>query len=154
MDMIAVEQRNTKLNGKQLRKQGIVPCCVYGGHLPASIAIQMEEKTAEKLLRTLRLGSKVQLQLGDQVITTQIKDKNRCFEDNKIEHIGFQALAPEVKVNSVAHILLKNEEAVPGVLEVSIGHALVADALELGYDATVKGYLGCINEAFAPATTV
>lgn len=117
MDMIAVEQRNTKLNGKQLRKQGIVPCCVYGGHLPASIAIQMEEKTAEKLLRTLRLGSKVQLQLGDQVITTQIKDKNRCFEDNKIEHIGFQALAPEVKVNSVAHILLKNEEAVPGVLE-------------------------------------
>ena len=44
--------------------------------------------------------------------------------------------------------------AVPGVLEVSIGHALVADALELGYDATVKGYLGCINEAFAPATTV
>ena len=44
--------------------------------------------------------------------------------------------------------------AVPGVLEVSIGHALVADALELGYDATVKGYLGCINEAFAPATAV
>ncbi len=41
--------------------------------------------------------------------------------------------------------------AVPGVLEVSIGHALIADALELGYDATVKDYLRCINEAFAPA---
>ena len=34
---------------------------------------------------------------------------------------------------------------VPGVLEVSIGHALVADALELGYDATVKAYLACIQ---------
>ena len=38
--------------------------------------------------------------------------------------------------------------AVPGVLEVSIGHALVADALELGYAATVQGYLHCIETAF------
>ena len=38
-------------------------------------------------------------------------------------------------------------KAVPGVLEVSIGHALVADALELGYEATVKSYLRCINDA-------
>ena len=41
--------------------------------------------------------------------------------------------------------------AVPAVREVSIGHALIADALEQGYAATVKGYLRCIDEAFAPA---
>ncbi|MDF1484367.1 pyridoxine 5'-phosphate synthase [Ramlibacter sp. H39-3-26] len=35
--------------------------------------------------------------------------------------------------------------AVPGVLEVSIGHALIADALELGYEAAVKDYLRCID---------
>jgi len=34
--------------------------------------------------------------------------------------------------------------AVPGVLEVSIGHALVADALELGYAATVRAYLAAM----------
>jgi pyridoxine 5-phosphate synthase len=39
--------------------------------------------------------------------------------------------------------------AVPGVQEVSIGHALIADALELGYVATVKDYLRCIDDAFA-----
>jgi pyridoxine 5-phosphate synthase len=33
---------------------------------------------------------------------------------------------------------------VPGVQEVSIGHALVADALEMGYGATVQAYLACI----------
>ena len=33
---------------------------------------------------------------------------------------------------------------VPGVQEVSIGHALVADALELGYAATVRAYLECL----------
>ena len=34
---------------------------------------------------------------------------------------------------------------VPGVAEVSIGHALVADALELGYAATVRAYLDCLD---------
>lgn len=38
---------------------------------------------------------------------------------------------------------------VPGIQEVSIGHALISDALELGYDATVKRYLRCIHEARA-----
>ena len=35
---------------------------------------------------------------------------------------------------------------VPGVAEVSIGHALIADALELGYTATIQDYLRCIAE--------
>ena len=34
--------------------------------------------------------------------------------------------------------------AVPGLAEVSIGHALIADALELGYTATVQAYLQCL----------
>lgn len=37
---------------------------------------------------------------------------------------------------------------VPGVSEVSIGHALIADALELGYSATVADYKRCIADAF------
>ena len=41
--------------------------------------------------------------------------------------------------------------AVPGVQEVSIGHALIADALELGLDATVRDYLRCIARAGQPA---
>ena len=36
---------------------------------------------------------------------------------------------------------------VPGISEVSIGHALISDALELGYSATVAGYLRCIAAA-------
>ena len=37
---------------------------------------------------------------------------------------------------------------VPGVLEVSIGHALIADALELGYAATVQAYQRCSAQGF------
>jgi pyridoxine 5-phosphate synthase len=39
---------------------------------------------------------------------------------------------------------------VPGVQEVSIGHALVADALELGYAQTVREYLQAIERSVAP----
>jgi pyridoxine 5-phosphate synthase len=39
--------------------------------------------------------------------------------------------------------------AVPGVLEVSIGHALIAEALEDGLAATVRNYLREIRRAFA-----
>jgi pyridoxine 5-phosphate synthase len=38
---------------------------------------------------------------------------------------------------------------VPGVLEVSIGHALIGDCIELGMAATVRAYLTCIRDAHA-----
>jgi pyridoxine 5-phosphate synthase len=37
--------------------------------------------------------------------------------------------------------------AVPGVQEVSIGHALIADALERGYEGAVRTYLAAIDRA-------
>jgi len=37
--------------------------------------------------------------------------------------------------------------AVPGVLEVSIGHALIADALDAGLAATVRNYIAAIGRA-------
>ena len=42
---------------------------------------------------------------------------------------------------NLAHFLA----VVPGVLEVSIGHAFISDALELGYAETVRAYLRCIG---------
>ena len=37
--------------------------------------------------------------------------------------------------------------SVPGVLEVSIGHAITADALEMGWSAAVRAYLKVLEEA-------
>ncbi|QHE85118.1 pyridoxine 5'-phosphate synthase [Hydrogenophaga sp. BPS33] len=37
--------------------------------------------------------------------------------------------------------------AVPGLREVSIGHALISDALELGYAQTIAAYNRCIRDA-------
>ncbi len=68
---------------------------------------------------------------------------------------GQAAIATNLGVNA-GHDLNRDNlteflRAVPGVLEVSIGHALIADALELGYAAAVKDYLRCIDDAFSPS---
>ena len=60
------------------------------------------------------------------------------------------ALDVGLEVNAGHDLNLDNLSAfiaqVPAVSEVSIGHALISDALESGYDATVKNYLRCIDE--------
>ena len=58
------------------------------------------------------------------------------------------ALAQGLGVNAGHDLNLANladfVRAVPGVSEVSIGHALIADALELGYAETIRAYLRCL----------
>ncbi|OYV00829.1 MAG: pyridoxine 5'-phosphate synthase, partial [Burkholderiales bacterium PBB5] len=62
------------------------------------------------------------------------------------------ALAAGLEINA-GHDLNRDNltgflQAVPGVLEVSIGHALIADALALGLTETVRDYQRCIQRAF------
>lgn len=71
-----------------------------------------------------------------------------------------QAVAPFTAAAQVAHSMglglnaghdlsLKNlkyfQEHVPHLMEVSIGHALIADALYLGLEATIKAYKACLK---------
>ena len=61
------------------------------------------------------------------------------------------AIQSGVGVNAGHDLSLENLtpflKAVPGVREVSIGHALISDALEMGYSNTVRAYLDCIEAA-------
>jgi pyridoxine 5-phosphate synthase len=79
-------------------------------------------------------------------------EKNKVLE--QFAQAGRAAAAINLGVNA-GHDLNRDNlaeflHAVPGVLEVSIGHALIADALELGYSATVAAYLNCIDAGFSP----
>jgi pyridoxine 5-phosphate synthase len=66
----------------------------------------------------------------------------------RFAHAAQAALDAGLGVNAGHDLNLDNLAAfvqqVPGVLEVSIGHALLADALELGYSATIAAYLRCL----------
>ena len=64
------------------------------------------------------------------------------------------ALAVGLEINAGHDLNLQNLgpflRAVPGVLEVSIGHALTAEALEMGFPETVRAYARVIHAAHAP----
>lgn len=70
---------------------------------------------------------------------------------NRFAEAARAALAVNLGINAGHDLNCDNLtaflRAVPGVQEVSIGHALIADALELGYSAAVKEYLRCIEDA-------
>lgn len=55
--------------------------------------------------------------------------------------VGLQLNAGHDLNRDNLHLFLST---VPGVQEVSIGHALISDALELGYTETIRAYLACL----------
>lgn len=117
MNAITVDKRDFTVKAKQLRRSGIVPGNVFGGSLPDSISIQMDEGIARRLIRYKREGSKLKLDLDGQLIPVQIKEKTVNTLNNEILHISFQALKADQKVNSVIHIILKNTEKITESLE-------------------------------------
>ena len=84
----------------------------------------------------------------------------KAYADNYAQNREL-AIAPFVEAASAARVCglglnaghdlsLENlryfHEMIPWVDEVSIGHALICDALYLGLDATVKAYLACLSD--------
>ncbi len=59
------------------------------------------------------------------------------------------ANASGLGINAGHDLNLKNlkffKKSIPGLLEVSIGHALVCDALYFGFEATIQKYLECLK---------
>jgi large subunit ribosomal protein L25 len=117
MEVITVNKRDFSVKAKHLRRNGMVPGSVFGGPLPDSISLQIDEGIARRLVRYKREGSKIKLDLDGQLIPVQIKEIELNILSNEILHISFQALKADQKVNSVVHIILKNTEKITESLE-------------------------------------
>lgn len=117
MEVITVQKRNPEMRAKKLRSSGFVPGVVFGGSLKESVSIQMDEGTAQKLVRTKREGSKLKLDLDGKTLSVQVKEKEQNVLKNEIVHISFQVLEEDQKVNSVIHIILKNADMITGSIE-------------------------------------
>ena len=65
----------------------------------------------------------------------------------KAAAVAAQAVGLEVNAGHDLSLLNLRDfvQTVPDVKEVSIGHALMADALEMGYTATIQAYLKCLK---------
>lgn len=114
MNTISAEIRNPQTKAKSLRKAGLVPCCIFGPRLQKSLSIQIPQDDAEKLLREKHKGSKLEIGVGGEKMTVLIRDISRNPVKDGIEHISFQALAADKKVNTAARVVLLNKDKVSG----------------------------------------
>lgn len=117
MNSITVDKRDFTIKAKKLRRSGRIPGNIFGGSLQEPVSIQMDGPTANRLVRNMREGSKLTLNLEGHILPVQIKEKTINILNNEILHISFQALKADQKVNSVIHILLQNTDKVMEFLE-------------------------------------
>jgi len=117
MDTVKVELRDPGAKGRQLRRAGIVPGVIFGAGLEESLAVQMPALTAGKLRRSKRVGSLVEVQVGEKRYQTMIKELDYRSLTDEIVHISFQSLEKGKKTRGVADIVLLNKDKVQGFLE-------------------------------------
>ena len=127
MDIMEVSKRDMNVKAKQLRRNGIVPGHVFGGHLQESVLIQVDQKLLSQMLASKHIGSRLTLSMDGKKLPVQIKDKDVNSMNGEIQNISFQALAADQKVNSVAHVVLLNTEKNTNMLEFMM--------TEVAYDA-------------------
>lgn len=117
METICVQKREGAIKAKKLRRLGFIPANVFGKTLPDPISIQLKESDARRLIRQKREGSKLTLDLDGTRLQVQIKEKEVDAMKGEIQHISFQALTADEKVNSVIHIFLANDDKISDQLE-------------------------------------
>ncbi len=129
MPVLKSEKRNEQLNGKQLRKNGIIPAILYGKNLEAPVKLQISESDAMQFLKKNSAGAQVELTVDGEKQLAMLKDVSRTVLSNNIEHIDFQALTAGEKVKVSAHINFLNGEKAPA-------DALVSEYLqEIEYES-------------------
>ena len=153
MNTINVTKRDLTVKAKKLRRKGYVPGSVFGGMLKEPVALQIEESVARQLVRELREGSRLKLDLDGTVIPVQIKEKSLDNLKHEILEISFQALSADQAVNSVIDIVLVNADKVTAVLEklnmkipYSALPADMIDTLEIDVDGMPVGTIVTVGD--------
>ena len=117
MYTLKTNSRDKSLKGKQLRRNGIIPAVVFGKHLEESISIQVSQKDAEHLLKTNKVGYKLELNIAGENHMVLLKNVTYDILTRKPEHLEFQALKAGEVITSVAHIVLINTENIDGIVQ-------------------------------------
>ena len=146
MNTINVTKRDLTVKAKKLRRNGYVPGSVFGGMLKEPVALQIEESVARQLVRELREGSRLKLNLDGTVIPVQIKEKSLDNLKHEILEISFQALAADQAVNSVIDIVLVNAEKLNMKIPYSALPADMIDTLEIDVDGMPVGTIVTVGD--------
>lgn len=89
---IEISERNCSENNKKLRRNGQVPCIMYGEELKASKPIKIPELDLTKLLNTHSKGAIIKLKLNDVVKNCVVKNVQKDNLSGQLIHVDFQCV--------------------------------------------------------------
>ena len=119
--------------------------------LGVRVSLFMDPDLAQ-IQRAREIGAeRIELYTEPYAAAFQKGDVEPVFQEYAIAAQTAQALG--LGVNAGHDLNLQNLGkfcSIPGILEVSIGHALIADALEMGLSTAVKAYLQVLSQAGMP----
>jgi pyridoxine 5-phosphate synthase len=143
------ENQPTSDHGWNLARDGarLQPLIAEAKKLGVRVSLFMDADPAAIMLAKTLGANRVELYTEPFAAAWGTTDQNRqigCFAQ-----AAQTALDVGLGINAGHDLNQANLAAfvhgVPGVQEVSIGHALISDALELGYAAAVAAYLNCLK---------
>ena len=147
------EEQPTRDHGWDLRRDGgkLRLLIEEAKNLGVRVSLFMDAVPQDMALAKTLGADRVELYTEPFAAAWQTQDKALIAEQTRrFAQAALAATQAGLGINA-GHDLNRDNLAafirdVPGVHEVSIGHALMSDALELGYAATVKAYLDCLQQ--------
>jgi len=112
MTKLVCSKRDGLTKVKKLRRDGFVPCIVYGKNLDKDISIQVEMKVLEGMKSDASKGSQIELIIDDEPYNTMIKAIDYTPMTYKIQHIDFQVLTSGETIKTSVHINFINKDQV------------------------------------------
>lgn len=98
-----------------MRREGRVPCVIYGNKEPA-VAVHVEEKLLSKLLSTGHfMNSVVEISLGGQTHRTLPRDVQFHPVNERPIHVDFLRVSGDSLITVNVPVRFENEEASPGL---------------------------------------
>ncbi len=132
-------QKREAVTNNQLRSSGIIPAVLYGKSLDASISVQLTESDIMHFLRQHNIGARVDIKLDTDTYSTVLKDIARDPVNYKVQHVDFQVITADEKVNTSAVIHFINREDLPADAVFQEMHH------ELPYTAKPKDFVESID---------
>lgn len=117
MSSLNATVREASAKGKRLRREGQIPAVLFGKHMDESVSLQIPKKEVEQFLRYNAKGSKFDLIIGKKKHMALLKDVTYTPASGAIEHLSFLEMKAGEKVQSIAHVVLLNEDKVDGLVQ-------------------------------------
>ena len=122
MERIRLHAEPRTLLGKKvrrLRREGKLPAVIYGAGLEPT-PIQLDYKSAFKALRKVGSSTLIEIELGDTVHTTIMRERQRDVVTGRWLHVDFQAVSLTEVVEAEVPIVLEGEAPAAKVYNATI----------------------------------